>query len=605
MRFFLLLCCSLVAAPALWADAAVQTDWQGGPGIPGPVTSWGDRFDVATDLDWDTTPGQLKLIIETGINLVATGFDGASCAFPVDFDNDGDMDIVGVGRWENSIAWWENLGGGEAWAEHIIGSVSTPMFVVAGDFDLDGDRDVIVSSAGTTQIIYWENTGGGDSWLSHVLEADFDGREIRAADFDGDGDLDLVGVSSNTGDVCWWKNRLNQGLPWVKTYIDGALIGAYACSTADLDGDGDVDVIASSYSQDKVILYRNDLQFTGSWLKETLASSVGGPVSVAIANLDADPLLEVAVACWSASDIATYDYSTTLMAWHRTNVENNLSGAISVTTGDMNNDGIIDIIACGSGDSDVVWYQNDGTGDNWAKSTVDSNFGGASSVAIADMDDDGVNDIIATASNADQVAWWRVAGFSTPGVLQSSIIDLGSTNVYWQNLFWSLDQPSLTQISFNVRCSNNPANMGPWSPNLTVSGVSLVGVLQNQCRYFQYLVTLCTTHPYSTPSLKDVTVLWSTWFGIEDGEGGPASVLEIASPNPSYGAFTVQWVLEEPGNATLSVFDATGRIVRELATGWYDAGVRDAVVDGLPAGVYAVSLQGDGISALRRVVVLP
>jgi len=221
------------------------------------------------------------------------------------------------------------------------------------------------------------------------------------------------------------------------------------------------------------------------------------------------------------------------------------------------------------------------------------------------MDDDGVNDIIATASNADQVAWWRVAGFSTPGVLQSSIIDLGSTNVYWQNLFWSLDQPSLTQISFNVRCSNNPANMGPWSPNLTVSGVSLVGILQNECRYFQYLVTLSTTHPYSTPSLKDVTVLWSTWYGIEDGEGGPASVLEIASPNPSYGAFTVQWVLEQPGNATLSVFDATGRIVRELATGWYDAGVRDAVVDGLPAGVYAVCLQGDGISALRRVVVLP
>jgi hypothetical protein len=595
----------MLLSSILHAEAVTQTDWQGGPGVPGPVTAWNDRFDVATDLDWDTTPGQLKLIIETGINLVASGFDGASCAFPCDFDVDGDMDVVGVGRFENSLAWWENLGDGESWAEHAIGAVSGPMYVTAGDYDGDGDRDVMVSASGVNQIVYWENRGSGDTWLSHVLESDFDAREIESSDFDADGDLDIVAVSDATGDICWWRNRLNQGLPWLKSYIDGSLTGAWSCHSADVDADNDIDVVACSYNQDKVILYRNDLQFTGSWIKEVIGSGVGYPVSVRAANLDSDAMKEVVVACYYAGDIAIYDFSTTLMAWHRTTVDADLGGALAVATGDLDLDGFNDIVAAGSSANDVAWYENDGTGEGWTKTIVDGNFSGANSVATSDMDGDGVVDILSAAMYADVVAWWRIAGFSTPGVLQSSIIDLGGTNVYWQFLFWSLDQPSQTQITFNVRCSNNPADMGAWSPNLTASPSSLIGILENECRYFQYLVTLSTSHPYSTPSLKDVSVVWSTWYGVEGDEGDSGDILQITTPNPSHGAFTVQWMLEQPGNATLSVFDATGRIVRELAAGWYDSGTRDAVVDGLPAGSYAVCLQGDSFTAMRRVVVLP
>ena len=604
MKLICLAAFMAAVAPAVWADAATQTDWQGGPGIPGPVSAWNDRFDVASNLDWDTTPGQLKLIINTGINVVANGVDGASCAVPCDFDGDGDQDVVGIGRVVNSVYWWENLGGGQGWTQHLVGPASAPLFVTTADYDLDGDRDIMVAASGTNQIIYYENRGAG-SWLPHVLESDFDAREIRSADFDGDGDFDIVGVSNATGDVVWWRNRLAQGLPWQKNYIDGALTGAYCVNTADVDNDGDIDVVAGSYTQDKLILYRNDIQFTGSWIKETVASAVGVPLDVALANLDSDPAQEIVVACWSASDVAVYDYSDTMGSWLRTNADTNLGGAQSVCTEDMDNDGKIDIVACGSTANDIVWYKNDGTGHGWTKTTVDGNFSGASSVATADMDLDGVKDIVSAGTNADQIAWWRVAGFSSPGVLQSSILDLGGGNVYWQFLAWSLDQPTYTQIVFNVRASNSSSDMGPWSADLTSTPSSLIGVLQDGCRFFQYLVTLTTTHPYSTPSLKDVTVLWSTWYGIPGDEGGAGSVLALLTPNPSFGDFTVQWMMDQPGNAQLSVYDVSGRVVRELASGWYDAGTRQTSVTGLPAGDYVISLQGNGFGAIRRVVVLP
>jgi hypothetical protein len=52
------------------------------------------------------------------------------------------------------------------------------------------------------------------------------------------------------------------------------------------------------------------------------------------------------------------------------------------------------------------------------------------------------------------------------------------------------------------------------------------------------------------------------------------------------------------------VYDMSGRIVREIENGWFDAGSREATVDGLPAGTYACCLQGDGMLAMQRVVVL-
>jgi len=117
----------------------------------------------------------------------------------------------------------------------------------------------------------------------------------------------------------------------------------------------------------------------------------------------------------------------------------------------------------------------------------------------------------------------------------------------------------------------------------------------------QYLTTLTTTNPYATPSLKDVTISW-TETGIE---GGETPVLSLTTPNPVSGAFTLRWTLSAPGTATLVVYDTAGRMVRSAAEGWFEAGEHTTTIEGLPAGSYAACLQGEGFTALRRVVVLP
>lgn len=579
-----------------WADAASQTDWQGGPGVPGPVTNWGDRFDIGLDLDWDTTPGQLKLIIKEGEFPVGTLATAVNCEAS-DFDYDGDMDIVACNQYGNSIVWFENLDSGDSWETHSIATCSAPMFVQVADLEGDGDRDVIASLVGSHEIVWWENRNGGTTWLTHVLEGDFDARQLRTQDFDGDGDFDIVGVSSASGDVVWWKNRLAQGLPWQKNYIDGSLLGAWTCAAGDFDGDGDFDVAAGTNSTDDIVIYLNDLQFTGSWIKQTVDDSATDPYWLIFENLDSDSRLELVAAL--ASRVSIYDYSDTLPGWIETVVDNQVAGAWSVASADLDSDGDKDLAAMAWYSADLIMYEHEGS--SWIRTMIDDNAGGGSSVVVADIDGDLVPDLAGTLYNENKVSWWRIGGFATPGVLQSSIFDTGIETAIWQYIFYSYELPQNTYVNFNVRSSDDPDNMGPWSPTIYEPG-SLVGYLENGDRYMQYQVTLATANPYLTPSLKDVTILW-TPTGIEGG--GESPVLSLLTPNPARGSFTLSWSLEQPGAASLVVFDASGRIVRSLAEGWQEAGTHQTVVDGLPAGIYAACLQGEGFTALRRVVVLP
>jgi len=65
-------------------------------------------------------------------------------------------------------------------------------------------------------IAWWENTAGdGTVWTEHTVDGDFDGAaSVYAADVDGDGDLDVLGAAQNADDIAWWENRGGQfGLP--------------------------------------------------------------------------------------------------------------------------------------------------------------------------------------------------------------------------------------------------------------------------------------------------------------------------------------------------------------------------------------------------------
>jgi hypothetical protein len=586
----------IVLSGAVWAESATQTDWSGGPGVAGPVSTWTDDFYLGTDLDWDTEPGQLKLVINKAENVIDPSVAQAYGCELADMDGDGYRDMVGCSRSGDYVSWWRNTNAGTTWTEHTIGFINGPVFLCTADIDGDGDRDVFVAAADGDEVAWFRNNDHGSSWTKFTIEAGFDARQISIGDFDGDGDTDLAGVSSETGDVVWWRNRISEGLPWLKTYVDGALLGAYACDTGDVDLDGDFDIVATSTTGNTVVLYTNEVESTGTWVKSTVGSGVMGPYSVLIANVDEDGRPEIVVA--RLSGISYFDYvgGTT---WNNVVINNSVASVRSIVGFDFDGDGDVDLASCSAGSSDdVCWFQNL-PGSSWEMNVVDNDFQDGVCILAGDIDNDGVPDIAGAASGENRISWWRIGGFKSPGILYSSILEISQPG-YWQYLIWSYEQPYGTSIFFNLRASDNPSAMGPWSAGILDPG-SIIGILEDGRSYLQYKVTLQTAYHYATPSLKDLTITWSP-TGIEEGEGD--RVLTLSSPNPCFGSVDLDWTLVEPGNVTLSVYDASGRIVRIVESGWFEAGTHSSVVDGLPGGVYAACLQGRGFTAMHRLVML-
>ena len=223
---------------------------------------WAASHDVTQDSDH-------------GHASISNWHDGISLD-AADFDGDGDLDLV----WENDwIAWYENLDGeGTFGNEQVIAKPNDRGFVVtptgtssisAADIDGDGDIDLVAIESDrhqgsscescNTQIVWYENmdgngTFGNEQPLASVLG--FAGRSsIATADVDGDGDVDIVSAVTNSttvrAELAWFENTDGAGSFGVrKTIYSGSdqigpmgHIAGMTLSTADLDGDGDLDLL--------------------------------------------------------------------------------------------------------------------------------------------------------------------------------------------------------------------------------------------------------------------------------------------------------------------------------------------------------------------------
>src|SRR6185503_1438487 len=115
---------------------------------------------------------------------------------------------------------------------------------VAGDFDGDHDSD-IAGTQGNGSMWWWSNSGGALSGPSPIV-VPFAARALAAGDVNGDGRADLVacGPSSAGGALAILDANGSGFDPATLVTTDSA--GVVAVALADLDGDGDLDLVAAN-----------------------------------------------------------------------------------------------------------------------------------------------------------------------------------------------------------------------------------------------------------------------------------------------------------------------------------------------------------------------
>ncbi len=237
----------------------------------------------------------------SGIHIIDNTFDGACSVYATDVDLDGNIDVLGAGKYANEIAWWKNNGDGTFSSRNVIDDDFFGAYSVYA-VDVDSDCDVDVLGAGTyaNEIAWWENNGD-EVFTKHVLDNDFDNAsDVFAADIDSNGRIDIIGSAWGDNEIAWWENEGNK--MFTKHVIDSSCFAAKAIYACDVDSDGDVDVLGaewgpySPYTSGQILWWENngDESFT----KQVISDSCNRAYAVYAADVDSDGDIDVLGGAW-------------------------------------------------------------------------------------------------------------------------------------------------------------------------------------------------------------------------------------------------------------------------------------------------------------------
>jgi len=576
-----------------------------------------------------TFPAAVSYAAGDGAHHVAIGY----------LDSDTIQDLAVSTAISNYVAVFIGNGDGTFQAGVSYSAGLTVVTTAICDLDGDEDNDLAVANQGSDDISILIGNGDGTFQSAVDYSAGDDPRSITASDLDYDGDQDLVTAIrlSNSAGVFYGNG---DGTVQVPVFY-GTGSAAFFVGLGDLDGDGHVDlVVVNEGSDDVSVLIGNG---NGTFQTAVNYDVGSGPRSAAIGDFDGDGGPDLAVVNFYDSDVSVL---LGLAAYAMPSIT-------SIT--DVGNDqgGQARVEWCRSGFDDyghgimVTGYDVYRRSDQYLR---ESGHAEESPVGAAPAGEgqrlDGW-DYIATVPASTDTVYQYVAptlcdSTELGGICWSVFFVRATTANTWDffdsppdsgysvdNLapeppaplrgefevtsgFVTLSWPPCpsADLQYYELCRGDESDFVPSGINRIYAGIDTVFVdMSSEWTELTYYKVAAVDFGGNRSEYSSISALAT---GVSGDELPCSFAVYPARPNPFNPTTRLAFDLPEPGQVSLHIFDASGRLVRMLLDeASKDAGRHAELWDGhddagrsAASGVYFYRVKSGGKAVTRRMVLL-
>lgn len=370
-------------------------------------------LDIAVTIDDDDS---VETLFNDGTGVFTTG-----AIYPVgprprsvvagDLDGDGDTDLVTLSPQSFSLSFVLNLGDGTFADEVRVGLPGASQrlssfpgpFMTLVDLERDGDLDVAVPAPNRLVLVLNDGSGGFVVSGHAPRSSDTQVHAVGAADLDGDGDADLVASITGAPQIMGvWLNNSDGTFPDATVY-DAPIIGGGSMdlSIGDLDRDGDPDVALGHHTLGRHFIARNNGDGSFATPEDILVKAP--PLIVQWADINGDGWLDLGTIAWGAGPAAYLarlnDGAGNLFQVRSVEEDFPNSGYSAADAADLDGDGNLDLVVASAENDpfDFRVLRGDGTGafvERYRDEIPIATPAQVEAVFLSDMNGDGLLDLV-------------------------------------------------------------------------------------------------------------------------------------------------------------------------------------------------------------------
>ena len=259
--------------------------------------------------------------------------------------------------------------------------------------------------------------GGEVPFTEHVIStAAAMPESVFAMDLDGDGDTDVLSSSFNDDKIAWYDSDGGSPPSFTERVISTTANGAWSAFATDVDGDGDTDVLSASLFDNKIAWYESDGGSPPSFTARVISTAAAGARCVFATDVDGDGDTDVLSASLYYNEIAWYESDGGSPPSFTKRVISTAAGeAWSVFATDVDGDGDTDVLSASNADDKIAWYDSDGgSPPSFTERVISTTADGAVSIFATDVDGDGDTDVLSASWVDNKIAWYESDGGAPP-----------------------------------------------------------------------------------------------------------------------------------------------------------------------------------------------